>query len=92
VFGLWSGLLIGASGQARADTVIGVCTIAANPTSTTVTNCPSAALSGANLSDLDLSYANLSWATDPTSPRGSGFRNLPDRVAASRNPERPSPQ
>ena len=45
---------------ASADTVIDGCTIASNPTPTHFTNCPGAALFGANLSGLDLSFANFS--------------------------------
>jgi uncharacterized protein YjbI with pentapeptide repeats len=48
---------------ASADTVVNGCTIVSNPTLTDFTNCPGADLTGANMSSLDLSFANLSGAT-----------------------------
>ncbi len=44
---------------ASADMVVNGCTIVSNPTPTHHTNCPGADMSGANLSGVDLSYANF---------------------------------
>jgi uncharacterized protein YjbI with pentapeptide repeats len=64
------------SAPASADTVIGTCTIVANPTPTNFTNCPGANLSSANLSGVDLSYANLAGANLVPYPfSGTGFQN-----------------
>jgi uncharacterized protein YjbI with pentapeptide repeats len=57
-----SAALVVASVPAGADTVIGGCTIVSNPTTTTHTVCPSADLHGADLGNLDLSYADLDHA------------------------------
>jgi uncharacterized protein YjbI with pentapeptide repeats len=54
------------SAPAFADTVVDGCTIVANPTPTTFTDCPGADFSSADLSGIDLSYANLSGATFAT--------------------------
>src|SRR5438552_8445857 len=47
---------------AFADSTINGCTIVAQPTPTHSTNCPGADLSGANLSGVDLSFANMRGA------------------------------
>jgi uncharacterized protein YjbI with pentapeptide repeats len=48
--------------SAFADSTINGCTIVAQPTPAHFTNCPAADLSGANLSRVDLSFANLRGA------------------------------
>jgi uncharacterized protein YjbI with pentapeptide repeats len=55
-------VLVTSTAPASADTVIGTCTIVANPTPTNFTNCPGADFSGVNLAGVNLSYANLSGA------------------------------
>ena len=61
---------------ASADTVVNGCTIVSNPTSTNFTNCPGVDLAGANLSGVDLSFAE---STRRVVHRllGSGRRPLP---------------
>ena len=51
------------SAPASADTVVNGCTIVSNPTSTNFTDCPGAHLGDANLSGVNLSFANLAGAT-----------------------------
>ncbi len=50
------------STPASADTVVNGCTIVSNPTPTNFTNCPDGELYGANLSGVNLSFANLAGA------------------------------
>jgi uncharacterized protein YjbI with pentapeptide repeats len=58
------------SNPASADTVIGGCTIVSNPTPTDFTDCPGTNFSTANLSGVDLSYADLSNAIFASCPNG----------------------
>ena len=68
---------------AAADTVIDGCTIVSNPTPTNFTNCPNAGLEGANLSGLDLSYANLAGDTLANCPGGGSACDLTDLSGAN---------
>jgi Pentapeptide repeats (8 copies)/Bacterial Ig domain len=55
--------VLGTSGAASADTVVDGCTIVSNPTSTNFTDCPGADLGDANLSGVNLSFADLAGAS-----------------------------
>jgi uncharacterized protein YjbI with pentapeptide repeats len=52
-----------ASSTAFADTVIDGCTVVSNPTPTDNTDCVDMNLSGASLTNLDLSYADFEGST-----------------------------
>ena len=61
---------------ASADVVVDGCTIVSNPTSTHFTNCPNDNFAGANLSSVNLSYADLT---------GAQFALCPGTCSASSN-------
>ncbi len=53
------GLGVGLAPPAGADTVVDGCTVVASPTPSDHTQCPGSDFAGADLADLDLSYADL---------------------------------
>ena len=64
-------LATAAPSPAAADIVVNGCTIVSNPTPTHFTNCPNATNLAANLSGLNLSYANLAGSAFVVCPTPS---------------------